>query len=140
MAAWLAPCGVREVAMESTGVYWFPVFEVPDRAGFDVRLVNARATKQASGAVLADEERPLRPPARSCPRQPVARRRLRRAALHRSCRRPPPKEAVWSRGRPHEASVGGLAKRLPTPLPYSSMVAEIVTSVGTPLSRKADVH
>ena len=33
-------CGVRQVAMESTGVYWIPVFEVLDRAGFKVHLVN----------------------------------------------------------------------------------------------------
>ena len=49
MAEWLSRCGVREVAMESTGVYWIPVFEVLDRAGFEVHLVNARATKQVSG-------------------------------------------------------------------------------------------
>ena len=49
MAQWLASCGVREVAMESTGVYWIPVFEVLDRAGFEVHLVNARATRQVSG-------------------------------------------------------------------------------------------
>ena len=49
MAEWLSSCGVREVAMESTGVYWIPVFEVLDRAGFEVHLVNPRATKQVSG-------------------------------------------------------------------------------------------
>ncbi len=45
----LASCGVKQVAMESTGVYWIPVFEVLDRAGFEVHLVNPRATKQVSG-------------------------------------------------------------------------------------------
>ena len=49
MACWLASCNVRQVAMESTGVYWIPVFEVLDRAGFEVHLVNPRATKQVSG-------------------------------------------------------------------------------------------
>ena len=49
MAEWLSSCGVREVAMESTGVYWVPVFEGLDRAGFEVHLVNPRATKQVSG-------------------------------------------------------------------------------------------
>ncbi len=49
MASWLQECGVREVALESTGVYWIPVFEVLDRAGFEVHLVNPRATKQVSG-------------------------------------------------------------------------------------------
>lgn len=49
MASWLGSCGVRQVALESTGVYWIPVFEVLDRAGFEVHLVNPRATKQVSG-------------------------------------------------------------------------------------------
>ena len=49
MASWLLSCGVRQVALESTGVYWIPVFEVLDRAGFEVHLVNPRATKQVSG-------------------------------------------------------------------------------------------
>ena len=49
MAAWLKSCGVDVVAMEATGVYWIPVFEVLERAGFQVYLVDARATKQVSG-------------------------------------------------------------------------------------------
>ena len=49
MAAWLKSCAVDTVAMEATGVYWIPVFEVLDRAGLEVHLVDARATKQVSG-------------------------------------------------------------------------------------------
>ena len=49
MAAWLSGCGVQQVAMESTGVYWIPVFEYLDRAGFHVMLVPPRMTKQISG-------------------------------------------------------------------------------------------
>ena len=49
MAAWLKSCAVQVVAMEATGVYWIPVFEVLDRAGLEVYLVDARATKQVSG-------------------------------------------------------------------------------------------
>ena len=49
MASWLVACGVRQVALESTGVYWIPVFEVLDRAGFEVHLVNPKETKQVSG-------------------------------------------------------------------------------------------
>jgi len=49
MGRWLRECGVRVVAMESTGVYWIPVYEVLDRMGFEVHLVNPRATKQVSG-------------------------------------------------------------------------------------------
>ena len=49
MAAWLSSCGVEKVAMESTSVYWIPVYEVLDRAGFEVMLVPPRMTKQISG-------------------------------------------------------------------------------------------
>ena len=48
MVAWLKSCAVEVVAMEATGVYWIPVFEVLDRAGLEVYLVDARATKQVS--------------------------------------------------------------------------------------------
>ncbi len=49
MAGWLIDCGVVTVAMESTGVYWIPVFEVLRDRGLDVWLVDARATKQVAG-------------------------------------------------------------------------------------------
>jgi transposase len=49
LAAWLSACGVKIVAMESTGVYWIALYEILDRAGFEVHLVNPRATKQVSG-------------------------------------------------------------------------------------------
>ena len=42
MAQWLVSCGVNTVAMESTGVYWIPVFEILEARGFEVLLVNAR--------------------------------------------------------------------------------------------------
>ena len=46
---WLKECGVRIVAMEATGVYWIPLFEMLDHAGFEVHLVNPHTTKQVSG-------------------------------------------------------------------------------------------
>ena len=49
MATWLASCGVTKVAMESTSVYWIPVYEVLERAGFKVMLVPPRMTKQIGG-------------------------------------------------------------------------------------------
>ena len=49
MATWLASCGVTKVAMESTSVYWIPVYEVLQRAGFEVMLVPPRMTKQIGG-------------------------------------------------------------------------------------------
>jgi len=49
LAAWLKKCGVTTVAMESTGVYWIPLFEVLERRGFEVKLVDARHVKNVSG-------------------------------------------------------------------------------------------
>ena len=49
LVKWLRACSVRVVAMEATGVYWIPLYEVLDRAGFEVHLVDPRATKQVSG-------------------------------------------------------------------------------------------
>lgn len=49
LAAWLKSLGVEVVAMEATGVYWIPLYEVLDAQGFDVYLVNSRATRQVSG-------------------------------------------------------------------------------------------
>ena len=49
MAAWLASCGLRKVAMESTSLYWIPVYETLERTGFEVMLVPPRMTKQIGG-------------------------------------------------------------------------------------------
>ena len=49
MAAWLSSCGVKQVAMESTSVYWIPVYEVLERAGFEMMLVPPRMMKQSAG-------------------------------------------------------------------------------------------
>jgi transposase len=49
MAEWLKAGGVRSVAMQSTGVYWMPVFEILQQHGMEVYLVNARHTKNLPG-------------------------------------------------------------------------------------------
>ncbi len=49
LAAWLKRCNIDTIAMESTGVYWIPLFEILDEQGFDVRLVNPRSIKNAPG-------------------------------------------------------------------------------------------
>src|SRR5262252_5293369 len=46
---WFAECGVETVVMESTGVYWIPIFELLDARGFAVFLVNARDAKHVPG-------------------------------------------------------------------------------------------
>ena len=49
MARWLKSCGVKTVAMQSTGVYWIPVYDVLEQEGFEVYLVNAWGTKNLPG-------------------------------------------------------------------------------------------
>jgi transposase len=46
---WLIKCGVRTVAMESTSVYWIPLFQILEAAGLEVCLVNARHCKNLPG-------------------------------------------------------------------------------------------
>ncbi len=49
MADWLRSCGVKTVAMQSTGVYWIPLYDILEEYGFAVFLVNARQTKNLPG-------------------------------------------------------------------------------------------
>jgi len=49
LADWLGQCGIKTVAMESTGVYWIPIYEILDNRGFDVNLINARQIKNVPG-------------------------------------------------------------------------------------------
>jgi transposase len=49
MADWLQRCGVKSVAMQSTGVYWIPLYDILEERGFEVFLVNARHTKNLPG-------------------------------------------------------------------------------------------
>lgn len=49
LADWLEACGVRTVAMESTGVYWIPLFQILEGRGLEVCLVNAHHVKHVPG-------------------------------------------------------------------------------------------
>lgn len=49
LADWLAACRITSVAMESTGVYWIPLYEILEARGFAVVLVNARHVKNVPG-------------------------------------------------------------------------------------------
>jgi len=49
LADWLEKCGIETIAMESTGVYWIPLYELLESRGFEVRLVDARHVKNVSG-------------------------------------------------------------------------------------------
>lgn len=46
---WLKKCRIKSVAMESTGVYWIPIFQILEAHGFDVVLVNAHHVKNVPG-------------------------------------------------------------------------------------------
>jgi len=54
LAAWLKDCHVTTVAMEATGVYWIPLFELLERRGLQVILVDPRQTKHAPGRPKSD--------------------------------------------------------------------------------------
>lgn len=49
LAEWLKQCGIETVAMEATGVYWIPVFQILETQGFEVKLVNADHVKTVPG-------------------------------------------------------------------------------------------
>ena len=49
MADWLCECGIKTVAMEATGVYWMPVYQVLADRGFEVKLVDARQVRHVPG-------------------------------------------------------------------------------------------
>lgn len=49
LADWLEACHIDTVAMEATGVYWVPLFEILEGRGFEVFLVNARHLKNVAG-------------------------------------------------------------------------------------------
>src|SRR3990167_1367648 len=49
LADWLLACNIKTVAMESTGVYWIPIYEILEARGFEVILVNARHIKNVPG-------------------------------------------------------------------------------------------
>jgi transposase len=49
LSDWLQACRIRTVAMESTGVYWIPLFQILEKRGFEVKLVNAHHVKNVPG-------------------------------------------------------------------------------------------
>jgi transposase len=49
LTGWLEECGVTSVAMESTGVYWIPLYQILADAGMEVCLVNARHLQNVPG-------------------------------------------------------------------------------------------
>lgn len=56
LAEWLQECRIKTVVMQSTGVYWIPVYDVLEQHGFDVWLVNARDTRNLPGRKIGIQE------------------------------------------------------------------------------------
>jgi transposase len=54
LADWLTACRITTVVMESTGVYWIPLFQMLEARGFEVALVNARHVKNVPGRPKTD--------------------------------------------------------------------------------------
>ena len=54
IADWLCEYGVTTVIMESTGVYWIPLYEVLEERGFDLNLCNAKHAKNVPGRTKTD--------------------------------------------------------------------------------------
>ena len=54
IAAWLRQCQVTTVAMESTGVYWIPLYDLLESAGFQVLLVDPRQAQRAPNRPKTD--------------------------------------------------------------------------------------
>ena len=48
-ADWLRACRIRTVAMESTSVYWIPLYQILEERGFSVFLVNAQHVRNVPG-------------------------------------------------------------------------------------------
>ena len=49
LVQWLQSCGIKTVAMESTGIYWIALFQKLEAAGLEVLLVDARRAKHLPG-------------------------------------------------------------------------------------------
>ena len=54
LANWLAQCGVKTIAMESTGIYWITLFELLESRGFEVLLVEPRQSRHVPGRPKSD--------------------------------------------------------------------------------------
>jgi len=54
LADWLAACEVTTIALESTGVYWIPLFELLERRGFEVLLVDPQQVQKIKGRPKSD--------------------------------------------------------------------------------------
>jgi transposase len=93
IAAWLRQCGVTTVAMASTGVYWIPLYDVLESAGFEVLLVDPRQVQRAPNRPKTDVH--------DC--QWI--QRLHRLGLLTAAFRPEEKIRVWRSSQRHRTNL-----------------------------------
>lgn len=99
IAAWLRGCGVTTVAMESTGVYWIPLYDLLQAEGFEVVLVDPRQTCRAPGRPKTDKH--------DC----MWIQRLHGLGLLSAAFRPDEPVRVWRSYQRHRANLIGAAAR-----------------------------
>jgi transposase len=93
LAAWLRQCGVTTVAMESTGVYWIPLYDLLQGEGFEVLLVDPRQTQRAPGRPKTDKQ------------DSMWIQRLHSLGLLTAAFRPDEKVRVWRSYQRHRANL-----------------------------------
>ena len=98
LADWLVACRVTSVAMEATGVYWIPVYDILEARGLEVLLVNARHVKHVPGR-------------KSDVQDCEWLRELHSVGLLRGSFRPPPRSAPSGRC----CAIGTRSSRAPAP-------------------------
>ena len=110
ISGWLRAHGVATVAMESTGVYWIPLFQRLERDGFEVFLVNARFVKSVGGA--AQDRHPRLPMDTAAPLLRAAPEIVpsRRRGLPPPRGRPPPRHPRQGVVHPGAADTEGFAR------------------------------
>src|SRR6266481_1683580 len=95
IARWLRHCGVTTVALESTGVYWIPLYDLLQAEGFEVFLVDPRQTRRAPGRPKTDKH--------DC----MWIQRLHGLGLLTAAFRPDEKVRVWRSYQRHRANLIG---------------------------------
>jgi len=93
IAAWLRQCQVTTGAMASTGVYWIPLYDLLERSGFQVLLVDPRQVQRAPNRPKTDVH--------DCPWV----QRLHRLGLLSAALRPEEPIRVWRSSQRHRASL-----------------------------------
>lgn len=99
IARWLHECGVTTVALESTGVYWIPCYDLLQSEGFEVLLVDPRQTQRAPGRPKTDKH--------DC----MWIQRLHGLGLLSAAFRPAEQVRVWRSYQRHRANLVGDAAR-----------------------------